>query len=174
VTDLDQIDEPFRLLDLPPELWIYIAELAVTDDDDAVVNLGLSRKADFVLSEAKQPDITRVCKALRKEALPHFYRCNKFFVEKSDKVEFGRFAHLLTAEDDEYVSWSVEDVSGLTAWLKMIGRANRQYLTLHMATISIMDVTIKLFGAYGAEATETPISGMADHHDFEYKLTFKR
>ncbi|KAK3661622.1 hypothetical protein LTR56_000110 [Elasticomyces elasticus] len=56
-------EEPFRLLDLPDEIWARITRYAVTSDQ----RLTLRPKS------SAQPPIARVCRLLREEALPTFY-----------------------------------------------------------------------------------------------------
>ncbi|KAM3418922.1 hypothetical protein BST61_g4880 [Cercospora zeina] len=67
---------PFRLLDLPPELWIRVCELAVIRPKSIV----LGRESDFadMAKIVRQPNITRACRLLRSEALPVFYGLNEF------------------------------------------------------------------------------------------------
>ena len=63
--------KPFRLLDLPPELWSRICRLAAAYEDPRVLDGNLMR-FDFARRVA-QPAITKVCGAIRDESLPAFY-----------------------------------------------------------------------------------------------------
>lgn len=66
----------FRLLDLPPELVIRIAQLAVIKPKiiDATLAPELKHQARIL----QQPAITRTCRMLRRESLLAFYRDNNF------------------------------------------------------------------------------------------------
>lgn len=66
--------EPFRLLDLPPELWMRIIEMAVTKPaplewyaEDGPVDFGT-------------PAVAKTSRAIRNEALKAFYKHNTFQV----------------------------------------------------------------------------------------------
>ncbi|KAK3670558.1 hypothetical protein LTR78_009526 [Recurvomyces mirabilis] len=63
--------KPRGLLDLPPEIWSSISRYAVTRSSPCNVD-------DMnIPTEARQPSITLVCRALRVEALPQFYAINE-------------------------------------------------------------------------------------------------
>ncbi|KAK5127818.1 hypothetical protein LTR85_004934 [Meristemomyces frigidus] len=69
-------NQPFRFLDLPPELRNRVY------DDLVVTEAPLLPSACQHTSRpsAAQPDITRVCRQIRQEALPMFYGLNQFDV----------------------------------------------------------------------------------------------
>lgn len=79
----------FRLFDLPPELWIKICEFAVLPPTPLDITRAKQSKHQREL--VKQPAITRVCKLLRQEALPLFYRNNKFEVFHWGRVACVRY-----------------------------------------------------------------------------------
>lgn len=93
---------PFRMLDLPPELWSRIGGFAVTDDE--ALQLRQYRPDEANCAAVRQPDLTRTCRIVRKEALKLFYRNNRFIV-----IAVNRYAN-----------W--------TLWLSAIGPENRRYL----------------------------------------------
>ena len=68
--------KPFRLLDLPPELWLRIIELVVVDDEP----IEITRASDSLRQAAlvQQPPLTRTCRLLRREALTMYYQKNIF------------------------------------------------------------------------------------------------
>lgn len=66
----------FRLLDLPPEIWIRICEFAVTRSS-AIIPTKARRKYEQQ-GIVRQPPITQVCRLIRHESLPLFYRKNDF------------------------------------------------------------------------------------------------
>ncbi|PPJ60613.1 hypothetical protein CBER1_03654 [Cercospora berteroae] len=78
-------EQPFRLLDLPPELVVRVLEFALIIDDKAKLKLtpsdrpsGSSYNTSFELY--LQPAITKTCHWLRNEGLPIFYSRNRFVV----------------------------------------------------------------------------------------------
>lgn len=64
---------PLGLLDLPPELWANICKLVVQETRSIILKPG--KHCPVVV---RQPGITKVCRAIREESLPHFYRENQF------------------------------------------------------------------------------------------------
>ncbi|KAK4892521.1 hypothetical protein LTR27_008985 [Elasticomyces elasticus] len=102
-------DEVFRLFDLPPELWVRIARLALDDKPKirAWPDYHPTGTYELVLH---QPAITRTCHALRVETLPLFYESHIRF----------RFYNGL----DGGFNYS----SRRRAWLRAIGAANRRCL----------------------------------------------
>ncbi|KAK4960057.1 hypothetical protein LTR10_002948 [Elasticomyces elasticus] len=62
----------FRLLDLPPELFLHICRYAVPSK--MKFGLGTTGNGPMIM----QPPITRVCRILREELLPMFYTNNIF------------------------------------------------------------------------------------------------
>ncbi|GAB1731420.1 hypothetical protein NU195Hw_g1130t1 [Hortaea werneckii] len=93
--------KPFRLLDLPPELWTRICTLAILDPADITIKQAAYPK--LVCLQTLQPSITRTCRALRSECLPLFYKLVNFIIL------------------DEYA-----DVEGIVKWLRSLGKRNRQ------------------------------------------------
>lgn len=69
--------QPFRLLDLPNELWIEIGKLAI--DEHPIEHRpweaprGYSDKATLQHRNG-QPAITRVCRILRQELMPYYHK----------------------------------------------------------------------------------------------------
>ncbi|EME87732.1 uncharacterized protein MYCFIDRAFT_75576 [Pseudocercospora fijiensis CIRAD86] len=89
--------QPFRLLDLPDELWVKIGKFAVTYSDVILINQDLrvkepteARKNDddgnqrcekeCCIIKRDQPAITKTCRLLRTELLPEYYKLNTFHV----------------------------------------------------------------------------------------------
>ncbi|KAK4631981.1 hypothetical protein CLAFUW4_03368 [Fulvia fulva] len=74
--------KPFRLLDLPPELWSKIGRVAVDEVPriDSYAIRKPSMDAEVYGANRKpctgdhQPPITRACAALRHELLPYYYK----------------------------------------------------------------------------------------------------
>ena len=70
--------QPFRLLDLPPELWSKIGKLVIHGepvlDNDALemheINVNTLGKPSTI---TESPSITRVCRVVRGELLPYYY-----------------------------------------------------------------------------------------------------
>lgn len=71
-----QIRSPFRLPDLPPELWLRICELAV--QKHGPIQFGREPDPRDQMAIVAQPGITQACRALRCEGLPLFYSTNTF------------------------------------------------------------------------------------------------
>lgn len=94
-----QANKPFRLLDLPTELFIHICKCAVELTGEVILQEDLGRKE--YASRVQQPNITRVNNFIRKETLPHFYQSNIFRIV------------------DDY-----SEQESLQRWAKAIGEAN--------------------------------------------------
>ena len=77
-------ERPFRLFDLPTELWLRICELAVTRNSP--IDPTRARKAKQQTQVVKQPALARVSKVLRHEVLAAFYRNNVFEVSHLNGV----------------------------------------------------------------------------------------
>nr|OQO20023.1 hypothetical protein B0A51_13843 [Rachicladosporium sp. CCFEE 5018] len=73
----------FRLLDLPPEIWLAIGAYAVLKSP---LNVTLAVTNDLQAKMVAQPAITRTCRLLRKELLPVFYKRNSFSALHFSKV----------------------------------------------------------------------------------------
>ena len=71
---------------MPPELWVYICRLAATCDKPIVL-YDVDDKSDVAASVA-QPAITRVCKAIRDEALKDFYSTMEVCADDDGEVAF--------------------------------------------------------------------------------------
>ncbi|KAI5370231.1 hypothetical protein Slin15195_G011090 [Septoria linicola] len=84
---------PFRLLDLPPELWLLVCEYAVIRSAPFVV--GRESELFQMARILRQPSITRTSRLLRVEALPIFYAVNEFEMIHNFSVPCPR--HFLTA-----------------------------------------------------------------------------
>lgn len=71
--------KPFRLLDLPPEIWTRIVKMAVTKPthlEEQIFNqIGRIYTIDFGV-----PSIVHTCRLIRTEALKLYYGCNTFHV----------------------------------------------------------------------------------------------
>ncbi|KAK5694702.1 hypothetical protein LTR97_009292 [Elasticomyces elasticus] len=74
----DREHKIFRLLDLPPELWIAICRLAVTFPDPVVIANGKG----FLWENIRQPAITHSCSMIRKETIAIF-QANHFVCDDS-------------------------------------------------------------------------------------------
>jgi hypothetical protein len=68
--------QPFRLFDLPSELWLKICEFNVVRNKPIL----LGRESHLYQSTAivRQPAIAQTCRLLRREALSMFYSINDF------------------------------------------------------------------------------------------------
>lgn len=67
---------PFRLFDLPPELWLRICAMAVIQAKP--LQIGKEAYLRDSMAIVKQPAITRTCRLIRDETLPIFYSSNTF------------------------------------------------------------------------------------------------
>lgn len=89
---------PFRLFDLPDELVLLVLEMAVvqsTKADPIKVDRAVKSKKSPTGATSSginyrkgaepliQPAITRVCRAIRQEALPMFYKLNIFYTHNN-------------------------------------------------------------------------------------------
>ncbi|KAK5686346.1 hypothetical protein LTS10_002463 [Elasticomyces elasticus] len=81
----------FRLLDLPPELFVHICRYAIPADKKFVISRSNYNDGSMIM----QPAITRVCKLLREELLPIFYTSNTFIYHEKRKEPIG-WANRLT------------------------------------------------------------------------------
>ncbi|KXS93888.1 hypothetical protein AC578_1697 [Pseudocercospora eumusae] len=121
----EEQDKPFRLLDLPPELWVEIGQMAVDEAAQSIRDYGeklkVRSKVDFGVwpwtwstaeqnKRLAQPAITKVCRALRQELLPYHYE-----------------AHVPLAICGCLIDWTPDRVK---PWLLAIGRESRQKLRL--------------------------------------------
>ncbi|KAK4632254.1 hypothetical protein CLAFUW4_03655 [Fulvia fulva] len=71
--------KPFRLLDLPPELWVKIGRLVIdrtgTCTTQSIMSAFDTRKRQSLDHlRSMRPAITHTCRTLRDELLPYFYR----------------------------------------------------------------------------------------------------
>ena len=66
--------KPFRLLDLPPEIWSNIGKLVVdeTETITAYIIYQCARAAEP--ADTRQPAVTRTCRILRSELLAYYYK----------------------------------------------------------------------------------------------------
>ncbi|KAI6798132.1 hypothetical protein KC363_g717 [Hortaea werneckii] len=104
------MNKPFRLLDLPPELWARICTLAILDPAD--ITIQHAYHPNLVCSQTLQPPLTRTCRVLRGECVPLFYKLVNFIIL------------------DEYV-----DVDGNLKWLRSLGKENRRrFQRLYLAS----------------------------------------
>ena len=115
---LDQISstgqpshQPFRLLDLPVEIWSSIVTSVCNRDPSSLT----AHRCDLYFQRRlEQAPITRVCKIIRNETLPYFYSQNEFL--------FDDLGHDL--------------LKGLRTWIKAIGetsysRIRKLYISSH-------------------------------------------
>lgn len=79
---------PFRLFDLPPELWLRICELAVIKATP--IQCGRESRLRDSAAIVRQPAIIRTCRLLRREGLPIFYAANDFEMVHSYNVPCPR------------------------------------------------------------------------------------
>ncbi|KAK4621254.1 hypothetical protein CLAFUW4_06980 [Fulvia fulva] len=100
--------KPFRLLDLPDELWAKIGKLALDDIEPLC-----SEYLDYLVYDdddkvqiPQKPAITRTCKALRHELLPLYYE---------QKID-------LDLRESRFWLWG----SLTRRWLQAIGATNRK------------------------------------------------
>ncbi|CZT17912.1 uncharacterized protein RCC_03749 [Ramularia collo-cygni] len=111
---------PFRLLDLPTELWVKIARLALHDHPKIDVDSFFpplqgydpKRRAQYqerARALYQQPALARTCHTLRNELLPWIY---------TTTVD-------ILIPDSKGV-WHLEQIG---SWLRMIGRENRKHVT---------------------------------------------
>lgn len=71
--------QPFRLLDLPPELWIRICGFAVTHDEPIeLVRTLTGYHGTLPFAAPTLPPITQTCAAIRAESINLYYSCNEF------------------------------------------------------------------------------------------------
>ncbi|KAK5677500.1 hypothetical protein LTS10_010072 [Elasticomyces elasticus] len=106
MTAITENDEVFRLFDLPPELWVRIARIALDDKP----KIRAWSRWDTYEQTLTQPAITRTCHALRVEILPLFYESHIRF-RFYDGLDGGR-----TKQSQRRV------------WLRANGAANRRCL----------------------------------------------
>jgi hypothetical protein len=71
-----QLLQSFRLLALPPELWLKVCEYAVSKYNP--ISVGRENKIEDQVARVRQPAIARTCRLLRQEALPMYYANNRF------------------------------------------------------------------------------------------------
>ena len=88
--------EPFRFLDLPPELRNRIYSMSMATDD--TIWIPCSNSQDM------QPDITRVNSQIRREALPVFYAENTFQMDIS-RCDWGLVLDYCDSVRDWGVKW---------------------------------------------------------------------
>ncbi|KAF7186266.1 hypothetical protein HII31_12341 [Pseudocercospora fuligena] len=127
--------QPFRLFDLPAELWARIGKFAVIYPGNILVNQDRSPEArmdDYdgsqrcdqkcCIIKRDQPAITKTCHALRNELLPQYYKRNTFHV-------LNRMTTNLNALN----------------WLDAIGKQNRQALgTIYCSTGDAKWVSLRI------------------------------
>ncbi|SMY24046.1 unnamed protein product [Zymoseptoria tritici ST99CH_1A5] len=81
IAPVNSEEQPFRLFDLPDELWSNIGKMII--DNLEVIELNLpdyERSPWGVLPKLVSPAILRTCSALRKELSAHYYSSNKIQV----------------------------------------------------------------------------------------------
>ncbi|KXT19032.1 hypothetical protein AC579_8723 [Pseudocercospora musae] len=127
--------QPFRLLDLPAELWVRIGKFAVTYPGNILINQDQPTEArieDYdgrqrcekkcCIIKRDQPAITKTSHALRNELLPQYYKRNTF--------------HILNQ--------MTTNLNALN-WLEAIGKRNRQALdTIYCSTGDTKWVSLRI------------------------------
>jgi len=117
-------EQPFRFLDLPPELRDHIYESAVYTG-----TLYPSTRRESSSNQATQPPITRASRQLRKESLPLFYSTNSFAMHPC----------CVHCTCDRPNGGSCEKITGNVAasafmkWFESIGYANIRHI--HKITV---------------------------------------
>ncbi|KAK4612296.1 hypothetical protein CLAFUW4_13450 [Fulvia fulva] len=114
VTDQNPRDQekPFRLLDLPAEIWSKIGKLAIdntttlTASNIKCLKPQYHGRSSYDRSAAIQPAITRTCRALRYELLHYYYRTTIAI-------------HTKDGED-------ALELDAIGDWLRSIGAVNRR------------------------------------------------
>ncbi len=76
---------PFRLLDLPPELWSHICALALASDYPSTLYLHEDSHARTLQSLTQQPPLLRTCTALRTEGIALWYANTVFLLIEANK-----------------------------------------------------------------------------------------
>ncbi|KAK0322830.1 hypothetical protein LTR82_006287 [Friedmanniomyces endolithicus] len=76
---------PFRLLDLPPELWSQICALALASDHPSTLYLHEDSHARTLQSLTQQPPLLRTCTALRPESVQLWYANTVFLLIEANK-----------------------------------------------------------------------------------------
>lgn len=96
--------QPFRFLDLPPELRNRIYEYCVTSPDDLLLPAACRHSSE---PQAVQPPITRTCRQVRGEALPLFNQLNVFraHIHRCD------FSHMISYLDTLKDCKSIKQIS---------------------------------------------------------------
>ncbi|SMR52706.1 unnamed protein product [Zymoseptoria tritici ST99CH_1E4] len=96
--------QPFRLLDLPPELRCRIYEYCVVFDKPLLAP-SASRKPDSI--SAEQPAISKTSNLIRAETLPIFYKKNAFRFhlnnERDDVKHFCQYLHEIGARNRQLI-----------------------------------------------------------------------
>lgn len=113
--------KPFRLLDLPPELWTKICQLRLDADEASATTSPLR-------PNIKQQQIARVCRITRSELLPYFYKMHCRMVIYLQGVE--RYVNIpgVTPSNNtiNYGAYYLSDRFKL--WLRAVAPEYRKYL----------------------------------------------
>lgn len=106
-----------RLLDLPAELREHIFSLAVTSEKP-IVTFRLDRFQMESYEQASQPEITKVSRQIRREALPLYYDCNEFIIHtEGEKAEdANRWLH--------YTQPHLSKLCRLAIWMRYVTQTN--------------------------------------------------
>jgi hypothetical protein len=139
--------KPFRLLHLPPEIWLQICHHAVVQTNPIVITASPTSSGQELI--VQQPALTRTCRLLRSELLPFFYHHNNFEAYHLDGVTCPR------------------------KWFAALGRANLlamgsftfhaqfspKFWTNSFASLGI-DVEIETVQCEGGEKDRGPVHGL--------------
>ncbi|KAK0948303.1 hypothetical protein LTR29_000420 [Friedmanniomyces endolithicus] len=76
---------PFRLLDLPPELWSHICALVLASDYPSTLYLHEDTHPRTLQALSQQPPLLRTCTALRAESVQLWYANTVFLLIEANK-----------------------------------------------------------------------------------------
>ncbi|SMQ50378.1 unnamed protein product [Zymoseptoria tritici ST99CH_3D7] len=160
-------EQPFRLFDLPDELWVKIGQMA-TEDLPAIElflpgrHTSRHHELSKLFSELKTPAILQSCSALRKELRLHYYGGNKIRVTIDELSAVGSLRPYLQAIGS--------DARCLLDGFTMEGRE-------HWDADAVLEPPHDLPASWGVElalslVSRDPCEGCkADHVD--WKITFQ-
>ncbi|KAK3661617.1 hypothetical protein LTR56_000105 [Elasticomyces elasticus] len=111
-------ENPFRLLDLPDELWSRICRLAIAQAEPIFL------PESFWPEEYKEavcpPPITRVCKIVREEVLDEFYSNTAFHFQICANVD---------------CAWHQRHADNLQGWLRGVKKRRGYWPTVVVETV---------------------------------------
>ncbi|KAK3112178.1 hypothetical protein LTR53_011819 [Teratosphaeriaceae sp. CCFEE 6253] len=97
---------PFRLLDLPPELWSHICALALSTAYPSTLYLHEDMHARTLQALTRQPALLRTCRAVRAESLPLLYARAVFLLIEANMYSpnWKRWLGALAPDTRRYMS----------------------------------------------------------------------